>query len=205
MGEMNWPIIIMLCHINIGTNDGLRPHRAIKKKTFLHCFLFITFSPHYNSQKSPNVTWLSNSLACFLSKGGWNVVPGTLITCTRGSGAVHGSVQKASDWKNKRLQDAVSTEGGCAAQVLSNGALPKILPQSTPNHDPGGTNSEGKVPQETNTSLGTVCRKWAWESVKDRSASSPTHSLFHFILCSLRLGFVSTDKGRAKLPISKII
>lgn len=73
--------------------------------------------------------------------GGWNTVLGTLITSTRGSGAVHGSVQKASEWKNKRLRDAVSTEGGCAAQVLSNGALPKTLPQSTPNHDPGGTNS----------------------------------------------------------------
>lgn len=37
--------------------------------TFLHCFPFITFSPHYKSQKCPNVTWFSNSLACFLSKG----------------------------------------------------------------------------------------------------------------------------------------
>lgn len=102
---------------------------------------------------------------------------GTLITSTRGSGAVHGSVQKASDWKNKRLRDAVSTEGGCAAQVLSNGALPKTLPQSTPNHDPGGTNSEGKVPQETNSSLGIVSRKLAWESIKDRSESSLTFNL----------------------------
>ncbi len=141
----------------------------------------------------------------FLSKGGWNVVPGTLIHCTRGSGG------SSVDQCKKRVTGEQETprcsfhEGGCAAQVLSNGALPKILPQSTPNHDPGGTNSEGKVPQETNTSLGTVCRKWAWESVKDRSASSPTHSLFHFILCSLRLGFVSTDKGCAKLPISKMI
>lgn len=54
MDEMNWPIIIiMLCHINMATNDGLRPHRTIKKKTFLHFSFFITFSQHYNSRKVP--------------------------------------------------------------------------------------------------------------------------------------------------------
>lgn len=35
----------------------------------------------------------------------------------------------------------------------------------------------GKVPQETNPSLGIVCRKLAWESIKDRSEISLTFNL----------------------------
>lgn len=69
------------------------------------------------------------------------------------------------------------------------------------NHDPGGTNSEGKVPQETNPSLGMLCRKLAWERTDLKVL------LLSISLCTLRFGFVSfvtTDKRCTKLPIFRI-
>lgn len=99
--EKNWPVVIMWFNINTATKwqpetphsdykEDIRPSPAIFP-------LFSTFSPHYSFQKTFTTSFGSlTRLHVFFRRGGWNVVPGTLITGARGSEAVHGSVQ--SEW-----------------------------------------------------------------------------------------------------------